>query len=94
MTPIGVIVVAGNRDLRRFIRVGLRAHGGMTAVQIANYSYWGRGPRSRLAVRWWANRSQQSSARRAIAALRRRGDVVVLRKVGRAYLYGLAVERG
>ena len=94
LTPHGVIEVAGNRELRRHIRVGLRMHGAMTAVEIADFGFWGRGPRSRLPLRWRSSASQQSSARRAIAALRRRGDLIVKGRIGRANLYGLAAGGG
>src|ERR1700694_1159374 len=82
-----VIEVAPRLGLRGEIRRGLRRFGPMTALELANLAYWGRSPNNyRLGARWWANRSQKSATRRAIAELRRRGQVVGHRW-GRRTLY-------
>lgn len=44
----------------------------------------------RNAIRWWANRSQRSATRRAIAVLARRGEIFRRGRLGRRRLYHLA----
>lgn len=88
-TPFGVIEVAAMRDLRRHIRIALRRYGQMTTREVADFLYWGRGPRSRLGMRWTASNPQKSATRRALARARRNGDVIVVGKSGRWNVYSL-----
>ncbi len=86
--PSGEIEVATRHGLRAAIPRALRRHGPMTAVEIANYAYWGRTPRNcRLGAKWWANRSMRSATRRAIAELKRAGLVTDGGRLGRRKLY-------
>lgn len=87
----GPIEVAANVHLRHSLLKGLRRWGPMTAVELANFGYWGRKPHDvRLGARWWSNASQQSATRRAIAALIDRGELRIVRKAGAINVYGLA----
>jgi hypothetical protein len=89
--PDGVIEVAPRLGLRAAIPRALRRHGPMTAVELANWAYWERTPRNhRLGARWWANASQQSATRRAIARLKRAGECKIVGRRGRRQLYASA----
>jgi hypothetical protein len=90
MTRFGSIEVAPQLALSSLVIRGLRRHHAMTSTEIANWAYWGRSPRSKLGAQWWASRSMRSSARRAVARLRRNGCVVVIGHHGRACIYALA----
>jgi Winged helix DNA-binding domain len=88
--PRGEIEVATRFGLRAAIPRALRRHGWLTSQQLANLLYWGRSPRNdRLAAKWWANQSQQSATRRAIARLKRDGAVRVAGRRGRWVLYAV-----
>lgn len=83
--PTGEIEVAPALGLRAAIPRALRRHRPMTALQLSNYLYWNRTPRNdRLGARWWANASQQSATRRAIARSRCAGEVKIIGRRGRA----------
>jgi hypothetical protein len=89
-TAYGVIEVAPQLALSTLVLSGLKRHHALTSTQIANWAYWGRTPTSKLGPLWWSNRSMRSSARHAIARLRRNGLVVVAGHSGRACVYSLA----
>jgi hypothetical protein len=90
-TPKGVIEVAPRFGLRAGIPRALRRHGPMTTLEISNLMFWDRSPTNhRLSVKWWANRSQQSATRRAIARLKRDGRVKIVGRRGRRYIYELS----
>ncbi|MET4043961.1 hypothetical protein [Bradyrhizobium sp. RT6a] len=60
----------------------------MTSIELANWAYWQRTPRNhRMGARWWANASQKSATRRAIARLKRDGAVKIAGRRGRRLLY-------
>jgi hypothetical protein len=89
-TRSGPIEVAANRALRADIRRAMRKFDCVTAAEAADFSYFGRSPgNTRLGQQWRANASMRSAARRAIAALRRAGQVVVCGRRGRAFVYSL-----
>lgn len=91
--PNGAIEVAPLLDLRASIKRGLRRYGPMTAVEIANYAYWGRSPNNfRLGMKWWCNRSQRSATRRALAALMACDQVRIYRKRNCFNVYSLALH--
>jgi hypothetical protein len=93
--PCGVIEVAPRFGLRAAIPRALRRHGPMTAIELANYSYWQRTPQNhRLGARWWANASQQSATRRAIARLKRAGKCKIVGRRGRRLLYASSDQTG
>jgi hypothetical protein len=86
--PTGVIEVAPRSGLRAAIPGALRRPGPMTALEIANLLYWERTPNNhRLGARWWANASQLSATRRAIARLKRAGECRMVGRRGRRFLY-------
>jgi hypothetical protein len=92
--PRGAIEVAPRFGLRAAIPRALRRHGPMTALQLSNYLYWNRTPRNhRLGARWWANASQRSATRRAIARSKRAGEVRVIGRRGRRLLYAADRQR-
>jgi hypothetical protein len=76
-------------NLGRAIRVGLTAFGAMTGRELADWCYVGVRPsqRARIGARWTATLSGRSAVRRALARLKRRGEVVVAGKLGRFNLY-------
>jgi hypothetical protein len=82
--------VAANLCLRASIRTGLRKYNCLTASELADWAYWHRPPISRLGAQWRANASMRSATRRAIAALRRNGQVVVCGRRGRECVYRAA----
>lgn len=91
--PNGAIEVAARTGLRRAIPGALRRHGPMTAIELANWAYWRRAPRDqRMGARWWANESQRSATRRAIARLKRDGAVKIAGRRGRRFVYAAARE--
>jgi hypothetical protein len=93
--PLGAIEVAPRFGLRAAIPRALRRHGPMTAIELANYAYWQRTPRNyRLGARWWANASQQSATRRAIARSKRAGEVKIVGRRGRRLLYASGDQTG
>ncbi|WJR74917.1 hypothetical protein [Bradyrhizobium sp. NP1] len=60
----------------------------MTSLELANLAYWQRTPRNdRMGARWWANASQRSATRRAIARLKRDGAVKIAGRRDRRLLY-------
>jgi hypothetical protein len=81
--------VAPNLHLRASIKQALRRFSCMTSNELADYSYWGRTPNSRLGQQWRANASMRSATRRAIAALRRKDQVVICGRYGRECIYAL-----
>ena len=92
LTTAGHIEVAALIGLSTAIVRGLRRHHVLTAIELADLSYWGRTPRSSLGQQWRANVSMRSATRRALARLRRTGQIIVIDRVGRAFVYGLAAE--
>lgn len=91
--PIGTIEVAPRFGLRAAIPRALRRHGPMTSVELANWAYWDRTPRNhRMGARWWANASQRSATRRAIARLKRDGAIKIAVRRGRRFVYAIARE--
>jgi hypothetical protein len=92
--PIGAIEVAPRFGLRAAVPRALKRYGPMTTLQLANWLYWERSPKNqRLSAKWWANTSQQSATRRAIARLKRDGAVRIAGKRGRRFVYAIARER-
>jgi hypothetical protein len=92
--PIGTIEVAPRFGLRAAIPGALRRLGPMTSLELANYLFWHRTPQNdRMAGRWWANHSQQSSTRRAIARSKRAGDVKIIGRRGQRLLYAASRQR-
>jgi hypothetical protein len=89
-TRSGVVEVAPMLRLRTAIRVGLKQFGPATSAELADYARYGRKPNSKLGLRWIANQSARSSTRRAIAALRRAGEVIAIGRCGREMLYTAA----
>lgn len=88
--PSGAIEVAPRFGLRAAIPGALRRHGAMTSLQLANWLYWERTPRNhRLSAKWWANSSQQSATRRAIARLKRDGAIRIAGRSGRRFIYAI-----
>lgn len=86
--PIGTIEVAARIGLRAAIPRALRRLGPMTSTELANWAYWQRTPRNhRMGARWWANASQKSATRRALAQLKHDGAVNIAGRRGRRLLY-------
>jgi hypothetical protein len=91
LTCRGPIEVAPHLSLSLCLADGLMRFGPLSSFEAASWAYWGRNPRkTRLGLRWQANPTQWSAARRAIARLRRQGRLKVVGKAGRATLYLLA----
>jgi hypothetical protein len=93
--PSGTIEVAPRFGLRAAIPRALRRYGAMTSVELSNLLYWQRAPRNhRLGAKWWANASQQSATRRAIARLKRAGECKIVGRRGRRNLYASSDQTG
>jgi len=93
--PSGTIEVAPRFGLRAAIPRALRRLGPLTAIELANWLYWQRTPRNhRLGARWWSNSNQQSATRRAIARSKRAGEVKIVGRRRRRFLYGNSDHTG
>lgn len=90
LTRIGEVEVAPTTALRVLVLDGVRRFGPATSFEIGNWAYYRRKPySSRLGARWQVNASQWSAVRRAIARLRRQGQIMTVGKAGRATLYAV-----